>query len=292
MAKPCFIIATFYCILSLSSCYIDDSSGVTPTPLPFSSFSEFFAQNNALADTLMLDETQASTVTTQGGTDLNIPENTFNAGGTASLAIKDANAKSDFIFLNKPTQVGNTIIDSKRAVFFEAFDNTGALNVENPISVTWMPNGTSTPGDLDYFYFENNWSKDEAINIQEDNDQLFFETTRAGWQLCGKVLDNTDQVQLTVTPMGYGIVPNDFKAFIVYKDRNTVLALNADLDALTATGAVPKDQDIYVVLLVMDFFRLNVGIQEIKLTADNTIEVDTDRVLPEEMIEQIKALDE
>lgn len=291
MTKPiCFI---FFClgIFGLSACYTDDTSPPSPDRLPFEDFNEFFESNNNISDTLTFNADAEALVTTPKGTKINIPENTFLAGGEISLEIKEAVSKSDFIFLDKATIDGNDLVESSGAVFLKPFTNAGALALDNPLGIEMtLPVGVTGDG-MQYYYYQNGWTADNGIEIIADNDNISFETTRAVWQMGGKIYSPSGTAQLTIHPVGYGTIPHDMRVFLVFSAHNIVLPLDDNVSEVSASGTVPTGTEVTVLALVMDHFKLSVGTKTLIINGNTDIDVDMNEVSVDEMRAIIKSLD-
>ncbi len=85
-----------FCILILSTCYLDDSSQPNPTRIEFEDFQQFFDENNVLADTFMVDANQETLITSNKGVKIKIPENAFNTTENIFLEVKEGLSKIGF----------------------------------------------------------------------------------------------------------------------------------------------------------------------------------------------------
>jgi hypothetical protein len=291
MTKYTLILFAFLGILLLSSCYTDDTAPPSPSRLPFEDFNEFFETNNAKADTLSFNADADALVTTPNGTKINIPENVFGTGGNISLEIKEATLKSDFIFLNKPTVDGNELLESSGAVFLKPFINSGQITIDNPILIEMMlPSGT-TGDEMEYYYNQNGWTLDNTVGVLEDNNKISYETTRAVWQMGSKIYNDSGTAQLTIQPYGYGTIPHDMRAFVVFSDRHIVLPFDHNIADVSASGIFPKSEEVTILVMVMDHFKLSVGTKTLTLTENTDTEVKMEVVNVDEMRTIIKSLD-
>ncbi len=279
------------CVLMASSCYTDDSSGPNPDRLPFEDFNGFFSDNNAVSDTLSFSSDLDEQIVTSEGTKVVIPENAFSTPGTISMEIKEMTKKSDFLFLNKPTLDGNTIIESGMALYFKPFTDSGELSIENPLNVQLSaPSGVNVE-DMNYYFFQGDWTKDDNIDVMADGNILSFESERTKWQMAGKELDTNGTANLSIAASGYGTVPHDMRAFAVGSQNNIVLPLDFDLANVTASGTLPKGIEFNIVLMTMDHFKLSYGAQSITLTDDMDMDLQMRAINVSDMVSEIKSLD-
>jgi len=289
------LISKLLIVLSLSlwaaACYTDDSSQVNPDRLPFEDFAEFFLDNNSQADTLTLNISQQNTLNTVGGITLTIPQNAFGSADNISLEIKEANTKSDFIFLDKPTVDGTDWVEGSELILLQPFDASGPLNIDAPVNIKMANPNQINIDELVYYNFQNSWTPDSNIDIYDNATGLSFESTSTQWQMAGRVFDNTNSAQLSVKPFGYGTIPHDMRVFIMFKDQQIILPMDHDVATVTATGMVPTDTDIHVIAMVMDHFKLSVGISTIRIDQDEDLDLQMNIVTVADMMASIKALD-
>jgi hypothetical protein len=277
-------------LVLFSACYIDDGTVPDPNPLPYDSFGEFFESNRAQKDTLSFDTDELTILAPSGGNTLTIPPEAFSEEGLLSIAFLELAKKSDFILYEFPTVVGNTWLETTEAMFIEAFDNNEPI--ENDSKLGWeldVFSGTST-SERKIYRWNDGWNLEDEVEITEGPLLVQFQGEEGEGYVAAKPLD-VDAVQLTVNPTAYGNIPHDMRVFVVTEEGNTVLTLDPDISAVSATGSVPKGIDLKVIVMVMDYYRLDVGIETINLDSDSSIEIRLDKMTTEEMMGMIREID-
>lgn len=289
MKKTTFYFSFLFVFL-FSACYTDDSSIPDPDVLPFRSFTEFFEQSRAEKDTLTFNSEEVAVLTPIGGNSLTIPVEAFSEEGTLSIAFLEAENKSDFIFYDWPTQSGDNWLQTSEAMLVEAFKGQEAISNANDLE--WELNlfeETATDG-LQIYSWNNDWNLESNIEIAENSSSVQFQGDEGKGYVAAKSIDS-ESVQLSVTPTAYGNIPNDMRVFIATKEGNTVLTLDSDVSTVTASGKVPKNVELHVIVMVMDFYRLDAGMETMTLNNDMSIELRLSKMTPVEMMEMIRAID-
>lgn len=283
-------VSIILCVVILAACYNDDTAPPATPRLPFENFDEFFQSNNdrSLA-TVQLGAPNTLFLSPNDNTIL-IPEDAFDVVGNNTIEVKEAFTKSDFLLRDKPTIVDNNLIETIGAIFFNpSAGNQTTLNNEVRVEMK-LPTGDDGE-DMEYFYYENGWTTDNAILVTPDNDFVNYETTRTGWQMTGRMYNNIGTAQLIVKPFAFASIPHDMRVFVVFSNKNIILPLDHDVAEVMANGSIPTGESAHVVVMLMDHFKLTVGIEELVLGEDTEVEVEMDAMSFEDMENLIKTLD-
>ncbi len=289
MKKTTFI---FCCLVTLlfSACYTDDSSIPDPTPLSFDTFDEFFADNRAQRDTLSFSSEELTILAPAGGNTLSIPVESFSEAGDLSIAFLEASSKSDFMLFDLPTVSGSTWLQTSEAMFVEAFDGNTPIDNDSPLMWELDIFSGSSPSGLNIYRWESDWSLESGIEVTEGPQLVQFEGDEDAGFVAAKELD-LESVELNITTTAFGNIPHDMKVFVSTEEGNTVIALDTDVSTVTASGSVPKGVDLNVVIMVMDYYRLDAAIESINLSSDSSIEIRLSKMEVDEMVNMIRQID-
>lgn len=289
MKKTTFI---FCCLITLfvSACYTDDSSIPDPTPLSFDTFEEFFAENRAQRDTLSFSSDELTILAPAGGNTLTIPVDAFSEEGDLRIAFLEASSKSDFILYNWPTVSGDTWLETSEAMFVEAFDGTNPIDSDNPLMWELDVFSGSSPNDLSVYRWDSDWNLQSDIEVTEGPQLVQFAGGEDAGFVAGKELD-LESVELAITTTAFGNIPHDMKVFVSTVDGNTVIPLDSEVSTVTASGSVPKGVDLNLIIMVMDYYRLDATVESINLSDDSNIEIALSKMEVDELINMIRQID-
>ena len=289
MKNLCILCIACLPILIASSCQLkfDDT---TPNPdlrLPFDNLDEYFSLQNVKSDTFAIDAMSDETLITWTGAKVLVNAGSFEKNnqpvdGNIKVVTQEMVRKSDMVLLNRPSTSGNTILEYGGTLDFRAFKNSESVDLTSTIEVTLpISNLLSTIGNFDHYKAQNDWTmvNNSPVTLDPGETVIQFDSDDHGW-MCGALSASFNELTSFESSLyGFGTILTDIAGFIVLSDYNTVIKMESDIDAVRVSKSnVPKGLEANIVIIAMDNFKVFVGIKNVVLSENMSIEVKMDEI--------------
>jgi hypothetical protein len=279
-------------LLLIPACSIDDTTPNPPNRLPFENLNELFARQDIPAQTSIIDASTNETIITSSGGKINIAAGSFLKNnnpvvGNVTVKTQELSLKSNMILLDKPSTSGNSILEYGGILVFNAFKDSVAVDLQNPISVTLPVNDElSNLGDMNHYNRNGSWQQvnNSPVIVDVGEMTLQFDSEDSGWMCAAMATNFNDLTTVEASPYGYGTILTDIVGYVVLSDYNTVIKLNSDINGVKVNKSnIPKGIAACIVIIAMDHFQLFVGIETLEITSDLSIEIKMNKVTEQEL---------
>ncbi len=293
------LIGTF--LLSLSACYLDDSSGTPIQPLPYLQIEGLFDSLRVDIQLLEFDPSSAASLTGDGGTSLIIPEGAFQnssgdmvLSGTVDIELREVLTKSQMVLSNIPTTAGGLLLESGGALYLSATQNGSPLSLAKPLEARWnVSSAIAAPAEMQIFYASNfldgnDWQEasdgsEVIFDNQTDPPQYHLLFEELDWINCDRFYNSSGPTtNVSLTPFGYSTTLSDGAGFLVFKNLNAVMRMQYSDEKLTAAN-VPVGEEVTMVMLAMNRGDLFYGSKLVTIDMDLNEEVKLDRLSQNEI---------